>query len=648
MKFSCEQCQTKYNLPDERVRGKVLKIRCKKCGCQITVSQGGVRTAKGEVESEDATMVGSRASIAALSAGRGGPGGGGGGGGLSDDDGGDSTMIGGVSDFFDKIGAAAPQPQQPDEWHLSLDGTVVDPMPLAELAQRIMSEQATPGRDIFVWREGQAEWLPPESLPEVLAAVEKARKNPAPIKPAAKAAAKPAPAASLSDDEDEGGDKTQMGGLDFAALGLGDTKAAWEEAAKPEPAKSTAKDAAKSEPLKAAAKDAAKSEPLKSAAKEPAKAGAKDSAKAEPAKASAKAEPLKPAAKEALKPALKETPAAKAAPKPADDELLEEEPLESVDAIEEDIAMPAPPPKGSRPAPPKPPALKPPPSLPKSQAAPPASVAPVPIAPPAPVAVEPFPAPAAAAPIAVEPPAPVPEPTPLAPQNPLPSLSPQGLPPGEWPQEPGLQSSHPQAPEGGFAGGYGGYGNLDPGAAAQSHGGGFDAQGYGSPDAGNAAPPAKSKTPIFIGIAVVVALLGGAGYFLLVKPPEGSHAAIVDAGQDAGAPQKPKEEDKKPKPVPPKITGITQAEFDELWSAGSAPITTCFEKLLKKQADLDGKELIVSVEVSEKAKAGEISFAGPELDDKAKKCIQKAMKKWKFPAKDKSAYTAKFPLKISK
>jgi predicted Zn finger-like uncharacterized protein len=37
MKFSCEQCHAKYTIADERVAGKKLKIRCKKCGGIITV-----------------------------------------------------------------------------------------------------------------------------------------------------------------------------------------------------------------------------------------------------------------------------------------------------------------------------------------------------------------------------------------------------------------------------------------------------------------------------------------------------------------------------------------------------------------------------------------------------------------------------------
>jgi predicted Zn finger-like uncharacterized protein len=37
MKFFCDQCNTRYSIADERVRGKVLKIRCKSCSAIITV-----------------------------------------------------------------------------------------------------------------------------------------------------------------------------------------------------------------------------------------------------------------------------------------------------------------------------------------------------------------------------------------------------------------------------------------------------------------------------------------------------------------------------------------------------------------------------------------------------------------------------------
>src|SRR3954463_12976573 len=37
MKFVCERCQTKYSIADDKVRQKVLKIRCKTCENVITI-----------------------------------------------------------------------------------------------------------------------------------------------------------------------------------------------------------------------------------------------------------------------------------------------------------------------------------------------------------------------------------------------------------------------------------------------------------------------------------------------------------------------------------------------------------------------------------------------------------------------------------
>src|SRR4051812_3268047 len=40
MKIVCDNCATKYSIADEKVRGKVFKIRCKKCS-HIIVVRGG-------------------------------------------------------------------------------------------------------------------------------------------------------------------------------------------------------------------------------------------------------------------------------------------------------------------------------------------------------------------------------------------------------------------------------------------------------------------------------------------------------------------------------------------------------------------------------------------------------------------------------
>src|SRR5687767_698985 len=40
MKFQCDRCKTRYSIADDKVRGKVLKIRCKNCSSIITVREG--------------------------------------------------------------------------------------------------------------------------------------------------------------------------------------------------------------------------------------------------------------------------------------------------------------------------------------------------------------------------------------------------------------------------------------------------------------------------------------------------------------------------------------------------------------------------------------------------------------------------------
>src|SRR4051794_40564441 len=37
MKISCQSCAAKYTIADDKVRGKTVKIKCKKCGTAIVV-----------------------------------------------------------------------------------------------------------------------------------------------------------------------------------------------------------------------------------------------------------------------------------------------------------------------------------------------------------------------------------------------------------------------------------------------------------------------------------------------------------------------------------------------------------------------------------------------------------------------------------
>jgi predicted Zn finger-like uncharacterized protein len=103
MKIVCDSCGTKYSIADEKVRGKVFKIRCKKCS-HIIVVRGG--------ESAPET--------------------------------------------------AAPAAE--GGWHLVIDGEQVGP--IADSDVRIKIERGEVKGDTYTWKEGFADWVKLSVVPE--------------------------------------------------------------------------------------------------------------------------------------------------------------------------------------------------------------------------------------------------------------------------------------------------------------------------------------------------------------------------------------------------------------------------------------------------------------------------------------------------
>jgi predicted Zn finger-like uncharacterized protein len=116
MKIVCDSCSAKYSIADEKVAGRVFKIRCKKCGAAIVV--------KGE----------SQAAEAAPAAGGG---------------------------NFDYGGEAV--------WHTVVDGEQQGPFAPAQLGSMISA--GTIGWDAYVWREGFDDWKPAQDIEELVQAI---------------------------------------------------------------------------------------------------------------------------------------------------------------------------------------------------------------------------------------------------------------------------------------------------------------------------------------------------------------------------------------------------------------------------------------------------------------------------------------------
>ncbi|HQY64314.1 MAG TPA: zinc-ribbon domain-containing protein, partial [Polyangiaceae bacterium] len=73
MKISCDSCQSKFTVGDDKVAGNILRIRCKKCGSTLVVNGAeGTTTTEPADPTKDGQAT-STASIAPASSGEGKP-----------------------------------------------------------------------------------------------------------------------------------------------------------------------------------------------------------------------------------------------------------------------------------------------------------------------------------------------------------------------------------------------------------------------------------------------------------------------------------------------------------------------------------------------------------------------------------------------
>jgi predicted Zn finger-like uncharacterized protein len=152
MKITCQSCQAKYTIADEKVVGKTVKIKCKKCGATIVVNGNEVgAAASGAPEFPRPTM---------------------------DEEG--ATRV-----FSGPEPGAAPGA---DEWTVNVSDDDQRTMTTAQLQQAYAAGTLT--ADTYVWKDGMGDWLPLSNVPELVAAVSR----PGPAAGAAYAAPAPAPA----------------------------------------------------------------------------------------------------------------------------------------------------------------------------------------------------------------------------------------------------------------------------------------------------------------------------------------------------------------------------------------------------------------------------------------------------------------------
>ncbi len=181
MKFVCERCHTKYSIADDKVRGKVLKVRCKNCENVITVRESGASVdERGLGGPKDAPIARSGTLDAgapqAVAAGTSGALGARAGGAARR-----SAPAMPTAAFLDPGAPAVapparrsiptPKPLTPlaeddgVDWYLAVDGAQTGPFRRSILIDKILSVRAQ--GDVHVWNADLGDWKPPKDVPEI-------------------------------------------------------------------------------------------------------------------------------------------------------------------------------------------------------------------------------------------------------------------------------------------------------------------------------------------------------------------------------------------------------------------------------------------------------------------------------------------------
>ena len=182
MKFLCDNCKAKYQIADEKVAGKTVRMKCRKCGHQIevraAVTETSVSTSPPVVGEGPARPMAPKSGLAtSLSAAK------------------PRAPAAGVAPQTQNLGGLAgafqrtvqdgpqtvpvgPQPNNPvelsvtDEWYVAINGVPVGPVRISELRRKAASGAVT--EESLCWQEGLEEWRPVRSIPELAAIVREA------------------------------------------------------------------------------------------------------------------------------------------------------------------------------------------------------------------------------------------------------------------------------------------------------------------------------------------------------------------------------------------------------------------------------------------------------------------------------------------
>jgi len=159
MKFLCSNCKAKYQISDDKVVGRTLRMTCRRCQNEIVIRSG------------PAGQSNAPSALPPAPSGR-------------------SSVLG--ADFRSQV-VAGPSMMagaaRVDEWHVAINDIPVGPMRREEVARKFQLGAAS--ADSLAWREGMDDWLPVRNIPELHALLVAQRPPPPPSAAYAPAAGMP-------------------------------------------------------------------------------------------------------------------------------------------------------------------------------------------------------------------------------------------------------------------------------------------------------------------------------------------------------------------------------------------------------------------------------------------------------------------------
>jgi predicted Zn finger-like uncharacterized protein len=182
VKFLCDQCKAKYQISDDKVAGKTVRMKCRKCGHLIEVRAAVTETSvAGGMASEPPPPPGGggrpapakpsvlpksplATSLAQAKPPVPRPGAAGKDTGLS------NAFKSSMQTKEDE--AALLELSSADEWYAAINGVPVGPIRIGELRRKAALGAVTD--DSLVWQEGMEEWRPVKTIPELAALVREA------------------------------------------------------------------------------------------------------------------------------------------------------------------------------------------------------------------------------------------------------------------------------------------------------------------------------------------------------------------------------------------------------------------------------------------------------------------------------------------